>query len=153
MKNNYFWEKKKVLITGISGFVGSNLAKNLSNIGANVVGLTQKKRKKHSLLFYEKIHKKVNVIFGDITDRKLIKKIIKKYKIEICFHLAAQVEEELDGGATLAEIAREIGVEPKSTVPLTAAYSNPPASSWVTWKCPTREFCSQATPKASLAFW
>ena len=67
-------------------------AKNLSNIGANVVGLTQKKRKKHSLLFYEKIHKKVNVIFGDITDKKLIKRILKKYKIEICFHLAAQVE-------------------------------------------------------------
>ena len=46
MKNNNFWKKKNVLITGISGFVGSNLAKNLSNIGANVVGLTQKKRKK-----------------------------------------------------------------------------------------------------------
>ena len=43
MKNNYFWEKKQVLITGISGFVGSNLAKNLYFNGANVVGLTQKK--------------------------------------------------------------------------------------------------------------
>ena len=47
MKNNNFWKKKNVLITGISGFVGSNLAKNLSSIGANVVGLTQKKRKKY----------------------------------------------------------------------------------------------------------
>ena len=81
MKNNNFWKKKNVFITGISGFVGSNLAKNLSNNGANVVGLTQKKKKERSLLFYEKIHKKVNVIFGDITDRKLIKRILKKYKI------------------------------------------------------------------------
>ena len=92
MKNNNFWKKKNVFITGISGFVGSNLAQNLSNNGANVVGLTQKKKKERSLLFYEKIHKKVNVIFGDITDRKLIKRILKKYKIEICFHLAAQIE-------------------------------------------------------------
>ena len=92
MKKNNFWKKKNVLITGISGFVGSNLAKNLSNNGANVVGLTQKKKKENSLLFFEKIHKKVRVIFGDITDRKLIKIILKKYKIQICFHLAAQVE-------------------------------------------------------------
>ena len=38
-------EKKNVLITGISGFVGSNLAKNLFNNGANIIGLTQKKKK------------------------------------------------------------------------------------------------------------
>ena len=92
MKKNNFWKKKNILITGISGFVGSNLAKNLSNNGANVVGLTKKKRKENSLLYYEKIHKKVNVIFGDIKDKKLIKRILKKYNIEICFHLAAQVE-------------------------------------------------------------
>ena len=86
-----FWKNKRVLITGITGFVGSNLAKNLSNKGANVIGLTQSK-KIESLLFYEKIDKKVNLISGDITDKFLIKKILNKFKIEICFHLAAQVE-------------------------------------------------------------
>tara|TARA_Y100000590_G_scaffold465293_1_gene637198 strand:- start:2892 stop:3914 length:1023 start_codon:yes stop_codon:yes gene_type:complete len=92
MKKNNFWKKKNVLITGISGFVGSNLAKNLSNSGANVIGLTQKKNKKYSLLFYEKINKKVKVVYGNITDIKKINKILKINKIEICFHLAAQVE-------------------------------------------------------------
>ena len=46
MKKNNFWNKKNVLITGISGFVGSNLAKNLYFNGANVVGLTKKKKKR-----------------------------------------------------------------------------------------------------------
>ncbi len=51
MKKNNFWKKKNVLITGISGFVGSNLAKNLLNNGANVVGLT-KKKKRRKILYY-----------------------------------------------------------------------------------------------------
>ena len=89
--NKNFWKEKNVLITGAAGFVGSNLSKNLSKNGAKVVGLIQSK-KKESLLFYEKIDEKINLVFGDITDRTLLKKILIKYNIEICFHLAAQVE-------------------------------------------------------------
>ena len=89
--NKNFWKEKNVLITGAAGFVGSNLSKNLSKNGARVVGLIQSK-KKESLLFYEKIDEKINIVFGDITDRTLLKKILIKYNIEICFHLAAQVE-------------------------------------------------------------
>tara|TARA_B110000483_G_C18160547_1_gene529141 strand:+ start:328 stop:1353 length:1026 start_codon:yes stop_codon:yes gene_type:complete len=90
-KNKTFWKEKNVLITGAAGFVGSNLSKNLSSQGAKVVGLVQSKRKE-SLLFYEKIDKKINLVFGDINDRALLKKILIKFKIEVCFHLAAQVE-------------------------------------------------------------
>lgn len=91
MKNKNFWKNKNVFITGAAGFVGSNLSKNLSKNGAKVIGLIQSK-KKESLLFYEKIDKKINLIFGDINDRTLLKKILVKFNIEICFHLAAQVE-------------------------------------------------------------
>ena len=52
MKNSFF-KNKKILITGVSGFVGSNLTKNLVQLGAKVVGLS-KNKKKDSLLFYEK---------------------------------------------------------------------------------------------------
>ena len=45
-ESDNFWKNKNILITGISGFVGSNLAKNLSANGANVVGITQKKERK-----------------------------------------------------------------------------------------------------------
>ena len=124
-----FWENKNVLITGISGFVGSNLAKNLSKNGANVFGITQKKRKKKSLLYYEKIDKKVKVILGNITNKKLLQNIIKKNKIQICFHLAAQVEvgaaknkpfetweSNIKGTYTLLEVFRENNKDIKSII-------------------------------------
>ena len=71
-----FWKDKNVFITGVGGFVGSNLAKNLVKCGANVVGLTRSK-KIDSLLYYENIDKKINLIFGDITDKELLKSIFK----------------------------------------------------------------------------
>ena len=91
MKKDTFWKNKNVFITGVAGFVGSNLAKNLIKSGANVIGLTQNK-KKHSLLYLEEIDKKIDLIFGDITNMELLNNIFIKYNIEICFHLAAQVE-------------------------------------------------------------
>ena len=35
MKKNLFWKNKNVFITGVAGFVGSNLAKNLLENEAN----------------------------------------------------------------------------------------------------------------------
>jgi CDP-glucose 4,6-dehydratase len=91
MKKKNFWYKKNVLITGITGFVGSNLAKNLIENKANVTGIG-KSQKVESLLFYENIDKKCNLVFGNILDKDLIQNTIRKYNIEICFHLAAQIE-------------------------------------------------------------
>lgn len=90
MKDN-FWKNKNVFITGVTGFVGSNLAKNLVLSGANVIGLTLNKKVK-SLLYFENIDRKINLILGDITNKKLLKKIFLKHNIHVCFHLAAQVE-------------------------------------------------------------
>jgi CDP-glucose 4,6-dehydratase len=127
MKKN-FWKDKNIFITGVGGFVGSNLAKNLVKCGANVIGLT-KSKKLDSLLYYENIDKKINLIFGDITDKELLKSIFLKYKIEICFHLAAQVEvgsakkypfltweTNVRGTYTLLEIIRENKKTIKSVV-------------------------------------
>ena len=127
MKKN-FWKNKNIFITGIAGFVGSNLAKNLEKCGANVIGITKSKRK-DSLLYYEKIDKKINLIFGDITNKELLKSVFLKYKIEICFHLAAQVEvgsakkypyltweTNVRGTYTLLEVIREYKSEIKAVV-------------------------------------
>ena len=91
MNKKNFWFNKNIMITGISGFVGSNLAKNLIELKANVTGIS-KSQKVESLFFYENINKKCNIIYGDLLNKELIINTIRKYNIEICFHLAAQVE-------------------------------------------------------------
>ena len=62
MKKN-FWYKKKILITGIDGFVGSNIAKRLVNLGANVFGIVQKKIKNHCFTM-KKFTQNVNYFLG-----------------------------------------------------------------------------------------
>lgn len=89
MKRN-FWKNKKILITGIDGFVGSNLAKKLIGLGSEVSGIIQKKNKK-SLLYYEKIHRSCSLYKGDLTKKSFVEKIVNK-NFEVVFHLAAQVE-------------------------------------------------------------
>lgn len=91
MKKKKFWVNKNILITGITGFVGSNLAKNLTALGANVTGIS-KSQKIESLLFYEGIDKKCNLVYGNLLDKEFIKNTLRKYNTEICFHLAAQIE-------------------------------------------------------------
>ncbi len=128
MKKNSFWKNKIIFISGVAGFVGSNLAKNLVNCGAKVVGLTQNK-KINSLLYYENIDKKIDLIFGNITDKELLTSIFLKYKFDICFHLAAQVEvgsatsypyltweTNVRGTYTLLEVIRENKRKVKSII-------------------------------------
>ena len=70
-----FWKNKNVLITGINGFIGSNLAKYLLKNNANVYGIVRKIDKK-TLLYSEKLNENVKLFIGDITDLNLMKRII-----------------------------------------------------------------------------
>ncbi len=86
---NNFWNKKKVLITGHTGFKGSWLYFILKILGANVSGVSLKPEKK-SLFNNLKIFNKKNSHFCDITDYEKIHKISKKINPHIIFHFAAQ---------------------------------------------------------------
>ena len=86
-----FWSNKTVLITGINGFIGGNLAKKLVNLNANVIGISNK-RLKNKFLFFEGITKSLKFHKIDIKDYSKIEKVLKLYKIDICIHLAAQVD-------------------------------------------------------------
>lgn len=89
-ENNY-WFGKNILITGVNGFIGSNLAKMLVEKGANVFGLIRN-AKLDTLLYYEKVNEKIVLIEGELTDKDLFARIISEEQIHSVFHLAAQVE-------------------------------------------------------------
>lgn len=80
---------KNILVTGGAGFVGGHLVEELVKLKANVV-VVDINLDKHSYLFTENLHKKSTVINLDICDYKKLLDLIKKYKIEFIFHLAAQ---------------------------------------------------------------
>ena len=84
-----FYKKKKIFITGHTGFKGSWLVSVLLNYGAKVVGYSKNDKKRKG---YEKFvnYKKVKNIYGDILDIKKIKLSLSKHKPDIIFHLAAQ---------------------------------------------------------------
>ena len=140
--NNSFWKNKKILITGINGFVGSNLAKELLNNGSEIIGLIRNKNRK-TFLYVEKIYKKINLIDGNIEDQKTLNRIFVEQNIDICFHLAAQVEVGLAhnypyltwetnvrGTYTLLEAIRENGKKVKSIIIASSdkAYGEYPSS-------------------------
>jgi len=89
--NKNFWNNKTVLITGINGFIGGNLAKQLIGLGAKIIGISNK-RNKNKFLTYESISNKIKFHNLDIKDFKKLSNTINKYKINICIHLAAQVD-------------------------------------------------------------
>ena len=90
MRDN-FWKGKNIFITGINGFIGSNLAKILIYLGANVFGLIRNPDNR-TLLYFEEIDKKVVLIEGNLCDKELISRVISEEQIDTVFHLAAQVE-------------------------------------------------------------
>ena len=81
--------KKKVLITGFEGFLGSHLTKRLVSGGADVIGLDIEVRRKETILNPQD-YKRIKVIKADVSDYGLVRDIIAKNKIEIVFHLAAE---------------------------------------------------------------
>ena len=85
-----FYYKKKVFVTGHTGFKGSWLCKLLVNLGADVTGYSLEPPTSPSLFNIAKLKNDVNSIIGDIRDYKCLKTAFDTAKPEIVFHLAAQ---------------------------------------------------------------
>lgn len=80
---------KTVLLTGDTGFKGSWLALWLSKMGANVIGFSDKVPTNPSHFELLKSHFP-NHIQGNINNLEEISSAIRKNKIDLVFHLAAQ---------------------------------------------------------------
>lgn len=88
--NKKFWNNRKVLITGHTGFKGSWLSLWLHYMNANVLGYSLPLNKKNVLYRKLNLNKKIQSKFGDICDDYLLKKTVMDFNPSIIFHLAAQ---------------------------------------------------------------
>ena len=86
------WERKRVLITGVSGFAGSYLAKKLYELGADVYGLIRKRAdwSKPKNLVDKGIIDKINLIEGDLLDITSLANALDISQPEVIFHFASQ---------------------------------------------------------------
>lgn len=85
-----FYRRKRILVTGDTGFKGSWLCQILSMFGAEVTGYSLCPPTNPSLFELLHIEDKIHHIDGDIRDYEKLKKVFDECKPEIVFHLAAQ---------------------------------------------------------------
>jgi len=85
-----FYKNKKVLVTGHTGFKGSWLSLWLLKLGADVVGYALDPYTSKDNFVVSGLSEKMEDIRGDIRDFEKFNSVVKKYKPEIIFHLAAQ---------------------------------------------------------------
>lgn len=76
MQKNFF-RGKRILITGITGFVGSHLSQRLQSLGAEVYGFSRSSSDK-------------NIARVNILHLPKVEEFLKAKKIAICFHLAGE---------------------------------------------------------------
>ena len=85
-----FFYKKKVIVTGHTGFKGSWLTLWLKTYGANIFGISKDIPTKPSNFNASKAYNEIKNYKLDILDQKKLKKLFLKIKPDYVFHLAAQ---------------------------------------------------------------
>ncbi len=97
------YKGKRVLITGHTGFKGSWLSIWLKMMGAHVIGYALEPYTGRDNFVVTKLEDKVTHIIGDVRNYQVLFDVLKEYKPEFVFHLAAQ------------PLVRESYVNPKET--------------------------------------
>ena len=82
-----------ILITGITGFIGSHLAQHLSDNKDNVIYGLHRSIKHESVFSALKLNEKenINLIYGDVNNFNTVNEAIVQYEIDNIYHLAAKV--------------------------------------------------------------
>ncbi len=82
---------EKVLITGITGFVGSHLADYIveNHPDVKVLGMTRWRSSKENIKHLVDKNK-ITLVCGDLTDTNSLGAILSEHKPDVIFHLAAQ---------------------------------------------------------------
>lgn len=81
--------RRRVLVTGGTGFLGAWLVEELVSLGAHVVVLVRD-RPRRCRFFEERLETRVDQVDGDILDGELLIRTLNEFEIDTVFHLAAQ---------------------------------------------------------------
>lgn len=85
-----FYQGKRVLVTGHTGFKGAWLCKILVQAGAVVTGYALKAPTEPNLFEISGLKQQMNSVIGDVRDLVHLQNVFTKAQPEIVFHLAAQ---------------------------------------------------------------
>lgn len=85
-----FFEGKKVLLTGHTGFKGSWMSVMLKNAGATVIGYSSYSKLGTRLFDLCNIKNQIINIKGDVRDLSHLEDVFRNYQPEIVIHMAAQ---------------------------------------------------------------
>ncbi len=88
--NDAFWQGKRVLLTGHTGFKGSWLSLWLQSIGAELLGYALPPPTNPSMFEVAKVGQGMTSIIGDIRDFDHLHRVFSEYQPEIVIHMAAQ---------------------------------------------------------------
>jgi CDP-glucose 4,6-dehydratase len=85
-----FWVGRRVLITGHTGFKGSWLSLWLQSLGAKVLGYAHEPPTQPNLFNLALVASGITSVLGDVCDAEHLRQVVKDFKPEIVFHMAAQ---------------------------------------------------------------
>ena len=88
--NPAFWQGKRVLLTGHTGFKGSWLSLWLQSLGAQVVGYALAPPTTPSLFDAADVDRGMTSLLGDIRDLAQLQAVFTDHRPEIVIHMAAQ---------------------------------------------------------------
>ena len=120
--------KTNIMITGVAGFIGSHIAKRLSDEGYNILGIDQsdKKLSEFHNLRLKNLMKETNIEFleSDISNYNKLHQVFNNFKPEKVIHLAATpgvrgaekkyssyIQSNLIGHANTLDIATKFNVK------------------------------------------
>ena len=85
-----FWDGRRVLVTGHTGFKGSWLALWLESLGARVTGFSRSVPSSPSLYELARVGEGVERVEGDVRDERAVAAAVRACDPEVVLHLAAQ---------------------------------------------------------------
>ena len=88
--NPSFWQGKRVLLTGHTGFKGSWLSLWLQSMGAQVTGYALAPPTNPSLFNIAEVAQGMTSVIGDIRDLSNLQAVFAEHQPEIVIHMAAQ---------------------------------------------------------------